>query len=93
MITLLIALAVVPAVAFPLLLLRSPWMKYPAGRSAMLLGVVIAVALSLSLTKRLGFPAPVWVAVVLYALIVIALWTQLGVLLWSQHKDRKAAKQ
>lgn len=93
MITLLVALAVIPAVAFPLVLLRSPWSRYPAGRSVMLLGVVIAVALSLSLTKRLGFPAPVWVALVLYALIVVALWTQLGVLLWSQHRDRQASKE
>lgn len=90
MITLLVAFATVPAVLFPLVLLRSPWIKYPAGRSLMLLGFVIAIAMSLALTRRLGWPAPLWVAGLAYGLIVVALWTQLIVLVWTQHKDRKS---
>jgi hypothetical protein len=87
--------AFVPAVAFPLLYLRSPWRSTIVGRSVMTLAVVIALALALPLS-RIALGDPEWlqaVRLVVFVLIVVALWQQLIVLVTVQRRQRRRDKE
>lgn len=88
-VTVLVFAATVPAVAFPLVYLRSPWRSTLPGRSTMALAVVIAIVLVLACLRRtLGLP-PVPFQIVAYGLTLVVLWAQLIVLLKVQANDRR----
>lgn len=87
------ALAVIPAVGFVLVYARLPWRSTLPGRSAMLLGIVIAVTLSLGLSRLLGFPAPEWVRLPVTVGIVVALWVQFIALLVTRNRSRKRGRR
>lgn len=89
--TVLVLLAFVPAVAFPLIYgLMFPWWRNPVGWSMLNLSAVIALSLSLSVWRVfVGSPAPGPLRLVIYGLIVLALWAQLIVLLLSPWWNRQ----
>lgn len=88
--TVLVVLAFVPAAAFPLIYgLRFPWYRNPVGWSVLNLSIVIALALSLSLWRVLFGAPPVAFRLAIFGLIVVALWGQLLVLLFSRRLNRR----
>lgn len=77
------------ALAYPVAYSFGPWYRYPAGRSAMNLSVVIALALGLAVARQfLGddYAHRETVRTVVYGLIFASLSTQLAVLLYVRNR-------
>lgn len=87
----------VPAVAFWVLHSRTDWRSTIAGRAVWIMSLVVVIALSLSVARRvLNLALPDWVSALAYLLIVVGLWTQLISFLfvrYGQHKDEKSAAE
>lgn len=89
LVVVLLLLAYIPAVAFPVVYAFAPWWRSAAGRSVMSLSVVIALALSLSVWRVFWGAQPEWVRVGVFALIIPALWGQFVVLLLAPRMNRR----
>lgn len=92
--TVLVLLAFIPAVLFPLIYgLAYPWYRNIVGWSVLNLSTVIPVALSLSMWRVfVGVPAYGF-RVAVYGWIVVALWGQLGVLLLAPRMNRRRLRR
>lgn len=88
-VTALILLAFIAAAAFPIIYAFYPWWRTGPGRSVMGLALVIAFTLGLSCWRLFIGPPPDALRVVVYALIVLALWAQLIVLLLAPRMNRR----
>ena len=81
-----------PATAFPVLYAtRSPWYKSPTGRGLMLSSLAMALLVDFSVLFRLlGFPAPDWLRVLVFGLILTSLCLSVRNLLRLQRQGRAA---
>ena len=80
----------IPAAGFPLVYAFYPWWKTPVGRSTMGLALVIAFVLGLSSFHTLfGTLAPEWLRALVYAAIMLALWSQFIVLLLAPKLNER----
>lgn len=88
--TTLIWIVFLAALYFPVVLLRSKWTRYSAGRAAMVLGVVIAATLGVrALRAWPGWVFPEWLSLVIFLAILVALLYQDVVLTRSRRRDRR----
>jgi hypothetical protein len=85
----LVLLAFIAAAGFPIVYAFYPWWRTAAGRSVMGLALVIAFTLGLSLWRVWFGPPPDFVRIPVYALVVVALWAQLIVLLLAPRLNRR----
>lgn len=83
-------LAFAPAVTFVVVYAFQPWWANPVGRSTMTFAVVVVLALAPPMWRQLSDrPVPQVVRTVIFCLVIVALWAQLGVLVYVIRRKRR----
>lgn len=86
--------AFAPAALWVLVYATQRWWTNPVGRSAMLFAAVAALALSMSVWRQIANHAPPqWYRTTVFLLVIGALWSQLGVLVYVIRRKRRAASE
>jgi Ca2+/Na+ antiporter len=82
-IQLLVTACFIPAVIFPFYYVTLRWWETPPGRAVMTMAVALAVVMSLVfMAVVFDFRLPVWARVLIYAVMAVALWVKLAVLVY-----------